>query len=67
MKNPEINLKNPSSVPELVLNNLSQTFFHQERCMGEGRLKGSGEGAKVQLVSRKIPGHVGLYTAAPAK
>lgn len=35
--------------------------------MGEGRLKGSGEGAKVQLVSRKIPGHVGLYTAAPAK
>lgn len=28
MKNPEINKKHPSSVPELVLNNLSQIFFH---------------------------------------
>lgn len=35
--------------------------------MGEGRLKGSIKAAKVKFVSKKIPRHVGLYSAAPAK
>lgn len=35
--------------------------------MGEGRLKGSVKAAKVQPVSKKIPGHVGLYSAVPAR
>lgn len=35
--------------------------------MGEGRLKGSVKAAKVQLMRKKIPGHVCLYSAAPAK
>lgn len=34
--------------------------------MGEGRLKGSVKAAKVQLVSKKIPGHVGVYSAVTA-
>lgn len=35
--------------------------------MGEGRLRGSVKAAKVQLVNKKILGHVGLYVTAPAK